>query len=361
MDKSPIDQTIGFTKGRDGVQLAYAVSGSGSPLVKTANWLTHIEYDCRSHFWRHWIEYLSSQAKLIRYDERGNGLSDHAVADLSFDRWVEDLETLVDDLRLDRFSLLGISQGGAVALEFAARHPDRVNRIVLCGAYAQGWARRGDESEVERSRALLNLVEKGWGEVNAAYMTIFAHLFAPDADADEVLSFTELQRHSTEPETAARLFASMGEIDVRASLAKVEAPTLVAHARQDDRVPFDQGRLLAASIPNARFLPLDSRNHALLAREPAWQTFKAEFHSFFAIDAASSSSRLSIKPRYDDLTERELAVAREVAAGLSNSEIGRRLGISEKTVRNHLTRVFDKLGVRTRAELIVHTRDGSGL
>jgi pimeloyl-ACP methyl ester carboxylesterase/DNA-binding CsgD family transcriptional regulator len=350
------EQTIAFMQSRDGVKIAYALSGRGRPLVKTANWLTHLEYDRRTPIWRHWLEFLSGEARLLRYDERGNGLSDHDVEDLSFERWVEDLESLVDHVGLERFPLLGVSQGGAVALEYAARHPERVERIVLCGAYAQGWARREDEAERRRGHALLELVELGWGADNPAYRTLFAHLFAPDADEEHARSLSELQRLSTEPATAARLIEAASRIDIRSSLGKIKAPTLVMHARGDARVPFDQGRLLAASIPGATFVPLASRNHALLAADPAWGVFKAEFRAFFGGASEETAGAVRIHAEYGELTPRELAVVEQVAGGLDNAEVGRRLGISEKTVRNHLTRIFEKLGVQTRAQLIVRAR-----
>jgi pimeloyl-ACP methyl ester carboxylesterase/DNA-binding CsgD family transcriptional regulator len=360
MNEPPFDQSIGLTTSRDGVRLAYALSGHGAPLIKTANWLTHLDFDYRTPVWRHWLKFLSSETRLIRYDERGNGLSDHDVQDLSFERWVGDLEALVDHLGLTRFSLLGISQGGSVALEYAARHPDRVDRIVLYGAYAQGWARRDDPAELQRSRALLDLVKTGWGEDNPAYLTIFANLFVPDADGETVHSLAELQRISTDPATAARLIAAAGEIDIRSSLPRIKAKTLVMHARGDARVPFDQGRLLAASIPNARFVALNSRNHALLAKDPAWPGFKAEFRKFFHAGSSDSRPEPIIEGAFDELTPRELAVATEVSAGLDNASVGHRLGITEKTVRNHLSRIYDKLGVRSRTQLIVRIRKSSG-
>jgi pimeloyl-ACP methyl ester carboxylesterase/DNA-binding CsgD family transcriptional regulator len=358
--ESGFEQTIAFTHSRDGVKIAYALSGRGQPLVKTANWLTHLEFDCRTPLWRHWLDFLSRETRLLRYDERGNGLSDHDVEDLSFARWVEDLEDLADHVGLDRFSLLGISQGGAVALEYAARHPGRVERLVLYGAYAVGWVHRDDEVERRRAQALLELVECGWGADNPAYRTLFANLFAPDADEAHARSFSELQRLSTEPDVAARLIEAAGRIDIRSSLGKIRTPTMVMHARNDARVPFDQGRLLAASIPGATFVPLESRNHALLSGDPAWPVFKAEFRNFLrgAGGAADGpGTALRIRAEFGELTPRELAVVEQVAAGLDNAEVGRRLRISEKTVRNHLTRIFEKLGVRTRAQLIVRMRD----
>ena len=356
-DAAP-DQSIGFAQASDGTRIAYAFSGGGVPIIKTANWLTHIEYDWRTPVWRHWVEFLSGEGRLLRYDERGNGLSDHDVEDVTFERWIDDLESLVAQTSLDRFSLVGISQGGAVALEYAARYPEKVDKIVLCGAYALGWARRDDIAEQERARALLKLIESGWGEDNPAYRTIFANLFAPDANNDDALAFAELQRMSTEPSNAARLVAASGDIDIRSSLPNIKAPTLVTHARQDARVPFEQGRYLAASIPGARFVPLDSRNHALLSTDPAWETFKYEFRQFLSTGTPRNQQSASIYAPFGALTERERDVVAQVAAGLDNAAVGDCLGISEKTVRNHLTRIFDKFGVNSRAELIVRVRNG---
>jgi len=353
--QSKFDQTVGFVPARDGVRIAYAESGRGMPLIKTANWLTHLEYDWRTPVWRHWLEFLSAQGRLVRYDERGNGLSDHDAADLSFARWVEDLEALVEHLGLERFNLLGTSQGGAVAIEYAARHPEKVERLVLHGAYARGWARRGD-LEQRRGRALLELVEVGWGADNPAYRQIFTTLFVPDATEDQARWFTELQRVATEPAVAARLIEAAGQIDVTSSVSRVRAPTLVLHGRQDARVPFEEGRQLAASIPGARFVPLDTRNHALLEQDPEWERFKSEFRVFVRGNAAPAAASLELDAPYGALTAREVAVVQLLVEGLENREIARRLGITEKTVRNHLTRIFGKIGVRNRAQLIVRVR-----
>lgn len=328
-----IEQSIGFFRADDGVRIAYASSGAGEPLVKTANWLTHIDYDWRTPVWRHWVDFLSGEGQLLRYDERGNGLSDHDADDVSFERWVIDLEELVEHLGLDTFSLVGISQGGAVALEYAARHPEKVSKIVLCGAYAVGWAKRDDAEEVERARALMKLIESGWGDDNPAYRTLFANLFAPDADPEKTKEFAELQRRATSPRMAARLVASAGDIDIRSSLQKVRAPTLVTHARGDARVPFEEGRFLASEIAGAKFVPLDSRNHALLAGEPAWQHFKDEFRKFCGDREAPADRALpmaesiaaQIAAPYGELTERETAVVAQVANGLDNAAVGRAL------------------------------------
>jgi pimeloyl-ACP methyl ester carboxylesterase/DNA-binding CsgD family transcriptional regulator len=350
-----LEQSIGFVTADDAVRLAYAWSGSGVPVVKTANWLTHLEFDWQTPVWRHWLDFLSAHCRLLRYDERGNGLSDHDAEDLGFDRWVSDLECLVDTLGLETFTLLGISQGGAVAIEYAVRHPERVRGMVLCGAYAQGWARREDPEQLRLARALLDLVEPGWGADNPAYRQVFTMLFVPDATPEEAAWLNEMQRMSTEPAVAARLIEAAGAIDIRDRLAQVSVPTLVMHVRDDARVPFEQGRRLAAGIPGARFVPLDGRNHALLSHDPGWPVFQREFLEFIGADAGWAGAPPPGDPE-ESLTPRERTIVALVARGLDNREIAGRLGIAEKTVRNHLTRIFDKLDVRTRAQLIVRAR-----
>jgi pimeloyl-ACP methyl ester carboxylesterase/DNA-binding CsgD family transcriptional regulator len=350
-------QRIGFLRSPDGARIAYACSGDGPAVVKTANWLSHLEYDWQSPVWRHWLDFLSSGRRLVRYDERGNGLSDHDLADLSFEHWVEDLEALIEHLGLERFSLLGLSQGGAVAVEYAARHPEKVGRLVLYGAYARGWARRGDELELRRARALLELVEAGWGADNPAYRQVFTTLFAPDADETQAHWFNELQRIATEPAIAARLIEAAGQIDVVASLARVQAPTLVLHARDDARVPHEEGRLIAAAIPGARFVLLEGRNHVLLETDPAWTRFKEEYAAFMGVTAADQAvPAAGPAPQYGELTPREARIVALLCEGLDNREIGGRLAMAEKTVRNHLTRIYSKYGVRNRAQLIVAGR-----
>jgi pimeloyl-ACP methyl ester carboxylesterase/DNA-binding CsgD family transcriptional regulator len=350
-------QSIGFVRAVDGARIAHATSGEGPVLVKTANWLSHLEYDWQSPIWRHWLDFLSAGTRLLRYDERGNGLSDHDLADLSFDRWVEDLECLVDHFGLERFSLLGISQGGAVAIEYAARHPERVERMVLYGAFSQGWARHTNESVLRRWRALLDLIEAGWGADNPAYRQLFTTLFAPDADEAQSHWFNELQRQATRPEIAARLIRAFGDIDVSGRLQRVRSPTLVMHAREDACVSCEEGRRIAATIPGARFVLLDSRNHALLETDPAWPRFKAEVAAFLGLHGVHNPAPPRIDAPFGPLTKREQAIVHLLCDGLDNRQIAARLEIAEKTVRNHLTRIFDKIGVRNRAQLIVRARD----
>jgi class 3 adenylate cyclase/pimeloyl-ACP methyl ester carboxylesterase len=276
-------QEIQFCMAQDGVQLAYARTGSGPPLVKTGNWMTHLEFDFESPIWRHLYRELSRDHALIRYDARGNGLSDRDVEDVSFETFVSDLETVVDAAGLEHFALLGISQGCAVSVAYAVRHPERVTHLILFGGYALGWAKRArSAAEKEQGTAMMTLARLGWGQENAAFRQLFTSQFIPNGTKEQTDWFNELQRISTSPEDAARNMAAQGDIDVSALLAKVSVPTLVMHSRDEARVPFDQGRRLAAGIPGARFVPLASRNHLILEDEPAFPRFLQEISAFLA-------------------------------------------------------------------------------
>ena len=278
------EQHIRFCTTADGVHVAYATIGEGPPLVKAANWLSHLEFDWRSPVWRHWTEELSRDHMFVKYDERGSGLSDWDVADFSFESWVGDLESVIDAVGLARVPLLGISQGGAVAISYAVRHPERVSHLILYGCYAQGWGRRaGAEANIEERDALITLTRHGWGRDNPSYRQVFTSTFMPEATPEQAHWFNDLQRISTSAENAARLMQVTRDIDVTDLLPQVQTPTLVLHARGDERSPFDQGRLLAASIPSARFVPLDSRNHILLEHEPAWRAFLGEVRRFLGV------------------------------------------------------------------------------
>lgn len=280
-------QRIRFCTARDGVRIAYATSGTGPPLIKPANWLTHLEYDWESPVWHHWLRELSRDHTLIRYDQRGSGLSDRDAEDLSFEAWVSDLETLVDELDLPRFPLLGLSQGCAVAIAYAARHPERVSRLVLYGGYPVGLYRRARTAEeLAEAKLRIQTMPLGWARDNPAFRQFFASVFVPEGTPEQFHWFSELQRVSTSPETAVRLGATFGDIDVTETAQRVQHPALVLHATGDGAVPFDQGRQLAALLPNARFVPLESRNHVLLAGEPAWARFLREVRVFLAEEDA---------------------------------------------------------------------------
>jgi DNA-binding SARP family transcriptional activator/pimeloyl-ACP methyl ester carboxylesterase len=284
-------QDIRFCTTVDGVRIAFASAGSGPPLVKTANWLNHLEFDWQSPVWRHLLHELISGFRVIRYDERGNGLSDWKVDDFSMDALVCDLETVVDAAGLDRFPLLGISQGCAVAISYAVRHPERVTRMVLHGGYAKGWRARADPSEIAKREAMLTLVREGWGQENPAFRQIFASWYIPDGSLDQWRWWNDLQRISTSPENAARLMVDLGNINVTHLLPQVAVPTLVLHSVHDAAIPFSAGRELATLIPGARFVPLDSRNHLVLDHEPAWPRFIDEVRSFLQADSDKTQRR----------------------------------------------------------------------
>jgi pimeloyl-ACP methyl ester carboxylesterase/DNA-binding winged helix-turn-helix (wHTH) protein len=273
-------QEIRFCTTRDGVRIAYSTVGNGPPLVKAANWLNHLEFEWESPVWKHWIHTFSTHHRFVRYDERGCGLSDWQIPEQSFDAWVQDLETVVDALGIDRFDLLGISQGGAVAATYAARHPERVSHLILNGAYARGWNFRDNPREVEARDAIIKLIRLGWGKNNPAFRQIFTTRFLPDGTPEEADWFDDLQRITASPENAARFMEEFSRIDVRPILGDIKVPTIVFHSQDDRAVAFDEGRLLAAAIRGAKFVPLPGQNHLLLEHEPAWQIVQRELAQF---------------------------------------------------------------------------------
>ena len=275
-----LEQKIRFCRSPDGTRLAIGNVGSGAALVKTANWLNHLEFDWESPVWSPFLRKLASHYRLVRYDARGNGLSDRQVDELSFDAFVTDLETVADAMDLKRFSLLGISQGASVAIAYAIRHPQRVEKLVLMGAYAQGRNKRGTPTDAEQARALLTLMRSGWGQEHSAFMQAFSSIYLPKGTPEQISWFTDLQRKTTSPENAIRIRLACDQIDVTELLAKVTVPTLVMHSRHDNVAPFDQGRLIASSIPGARLVSLESDNHVPLQGEPAWDRMVREVLSF---------------------------------------------------------------------------------
>ena len=338
-----MEQQIRFCTTPDRVRIAYAMHGSGQPLVKAANWMTHLEFDWESPVWHHWLEQLGSDHTVVRYDERGCGLSDWDVADLSLAACVSDLEAVVDAAGLERFALLGISQGGAIALAYSVRHPERVSELILYGAYARGRLKRDlSAHELEEAETLLSLIRVGWGSANPAFRHVFSETFVPGGTPEQHAWFDELARISTSPEMAERLERAWYQIDVTELLPKVTVPTLVAHGRRDAMIPFAEGRTLAMGIPGARFLPLESENHVLLADEPAWPAFLTGIREFLGSESAPDRDLPA-------LSNRELDVLALVAEGLNNEEIASRLYISVRTVERHLSNIYFKLGVSGKA------------
>lgn len=275
-------QEIRFCGTADGVRVAYAVSGSGPPIVRAAHWMSHLQYDWESPVWRHWIDALSDGTTLIRYDERGNGLSDWDADDISFAAMIADLESVVDAAGLDRFTLLGVSQSCAVSVRYAVQHPERVSGLILYGGFVKGWRRRGDSHELATHEAMTTLIREGWGKNNPVFRHLFTTMFIPGASREQMDWFDELQRITVLPDNACRLHEAFGEIDVSDVLSQVTVPTLVLHARQDAAVPLQAGREFATGIPGARFVDLDSANHILLADEPAFERLVHEVKQFMA-------------------------------------------------------------------------------
>ena len=277
-----LDQEIRFCQSADGTRIAYATVGKGPPLIKTANWLNHLDFDWESPVWRHVFHGLADGRRLIRYDARGNGLSDWDAEDFSLERQVEDLEAVVDSTGLDRFPLFGISQGCANSVAYAARHPERVSRLILIGGYARGWNRIGRNDVVRQTHAMMTLVGIGWGKDNPAFRQMFTSMFMPDAPPENQSWFNELQRISTTGKNAVRLMQANGDVDITDMLTDVRAPTLVMHCKNDMRIPFESGRELAIGIPGARFVSLDSRNHLPPETDPAWPVMLREINEFLS-------------------------------------------------------------------------------
>ena len=275
-------QKIQFCVAKDGARIAYATIGKGFPIVKAANWLSHLEHDWGSPIWSPLFRELAVDHHFIRYDERGNGLSDWDVNNISFESFVADLETVVDACGVDKFALLGISQGAAVSIEYAIRHPERVSQLILFGGYAAGWRISADEATIKQREAVMTLTETGWGQDNPAYRQIFSSTFMPSASASELEWFNEFQRLTTSPENAVRFLSVFGDIDVRHQLSKVKVPTLVIHSLGDLRIPVTTGRDIAATIPNAQFVGLESDGHLLLGREPASDVFIETVRDFIS-------------------------------------------------------------------------------
>jgi pimeloyl-ACP methyl ester carboxylesterase/DNA-binding CsgD family transcriptional regulator len=346
-----MNQALRFCNAPDGVRIAYATSGTGPALVKAANWLSHLQYEWGSPVWRHWLESLSTGRTLIRYDMRGCGLSDWDVEDWSLAADLADLESVVAAAGPDRFGLFALSGGTASAIAYAVRYPERVSHLVLCGGFLRGRIERDPTPEGRRKGTMmLELIRHGWGVESSAFRQVYTSLFLPDGTPEQVDWFNDLQRISTSPELAARRFEATFRLDLRDLARRVQVPTLVLHARRDAVVPFEEGRALAAAIPEARFVPLESCNHVLLEEEEAWPIFLSEVRRFLGVEQVDEPG--SDRREVAALTPRQQQVLFQVAEGLVDREIADELSISEHTVRRHVADVLARLKVSSRAAAV---------
>jgi len=330
-------QRIRFCRGADGVRLAFAAHGSGPPLLVVSCWLSHLQHDWQSPVWRHFLDELGRVTTLIRYDERGFGLSDWTVSDFSLAARVADL----DELGLERLSLLGMSGGSPVAMAFAAAHPERVDRLIIYGGSPLG---SHTPAPTERELAFRAMIRAGWAQEDPLFRRVFTNVFIPGASEEQMGWFDELQRMSTSTDNAVDSRVARQEVDITDRLPRIAAPTLVLHARGDLATPLDDARLTASLIPDARLVVLESRNHILLADEPAWGAFMEEVTAFVAPATATEPSGDGLK----ELSVREREILRLAAEGRSNAQIAEALVLSVRTVERHLSNAYLKLGISGR-------------
>lgn len=338
---------IRFCSAADGAKIAYAKEGTGPPLVRAAFYLNHLEHDWDCAVWKPYLQLLSRRHTFFRHDLRGFGLSDPDPGVMSLDAWVNDLEAVVDHAGLGRFALFAVCQGGPVAIEYAARHPERVSRLVLFGSFARGVMKRSPSpAEIEELKVMRQLIELGWGRDNEAFQQVWSALFQPRSTPERLRSLALLQSRSASSDRVLQLLRTIATIDVTESARRIQCPTLVMHPKRSRAAPFEEGRILASLIADARLIPLDSENHVLTEDEPAWSQFVDELERFMprgSVDFATLSAR-------------EHEILAHIAQGLDNAQIAARLGLSEKTVKNHITRVFSKLEVENRPQAIVKAR-----
>lgn len=280
----PLEQKIQFCTSFDGTEIAYATAGSGPPLVRAPNWMTHLEHDWQSPIWRHILAEFCHDHTLVRFDQRANGLSDWEVDEVSFEAFVNDLSAVIDAAGLERFPLIGISQGCASSIAYAVANPKKVSKLILYAGYGRGNEKRGSASSKEQAVAMRTLIKTGWGQDNPVFRQMFSSNFMPGATTEQWAWFNDLQRQCANGENAARIREANDNIDVTELLPQVTCPTLVMHCRGDAVAPFSEGRRMASMIPNARFVPFEGVNHIILEDEPAWPLFVEELRNFLAED-----------------------------------------------------------------------------
>ena len=349
-------QRISFIRTKDGTNIAYAESGDGPPLVRAGTWLTHLQHDWESPVWMHWLRFMSSRHRLVRYDPRGCGLSQANVRAVTFDDWVDDLEAVVDHLKLERFALFGMSQGAAVAAEYAIRHPERVSHLTLYAPLITGWRGR-HSSNAKQWQSIEQLVSTGWGESSMAFAAMFANLFLPASSLEHREWFAELQRRTASKEVASAFMNVLGELKMFQRLKLIRVPTLVIQIAHDHVIDPQSVPGVASEIEGSAFASIDSSNHVLMSDEPGWQQFKETFTRYVPGSPDEGDGRSSKVAKLDELSKREHQILVHMAQGLSNHEIGKRLFISEKTVRNRVTQIYEKIGVHSRVQAILLAKE----
>ncbi|MCC6895476.1 MAG: alpha/beta fold hydrolase [Anaerolineae bacterium] len=356
-------QEIRYCVTQDGVRLAYAKVGQGLPLVKIGTWLTHLGHDLDNPVWRPWLENLSRYHSLYRYDPRGCGLSDWAVDRFTLEDLVSDLETVVDAAGLEQFALMGISQGGWIAITYALRHPERVSHLIIYGGYLRGMARRNNtELEAEETEVYLRLLKLAWASENPTYKQLLSTELLPEGTPEQLGWINHLQHISTSAENVVKLQQVYNQIYIPELATNVRTPTLVLHPKHDAAVPFEEGRIIAVHMAEARFVPLDSKNHIILTTEPAWNQLWREFYHFFGFELPADQPEppqpiANVPLAIADLTLRERQILHLLAQGYRNDEIAQTLVITPKTVRNYISRIYEKLDVTSRGQAIVLARE----
>ena len=344
---APHEQEIRFCRAADGTRLAYAIHGNGPPLVVVSCWLSHLQHDWQSPVWRHFLDQLGDLATVIRYDERGFGMSDWTVDDFSIEARLSDLEAILDATGHERFALLGMSGGSAVAMAYAIAHPERVNRLILYGT-ACGVPVRFTPDGLAEEETYRSMIRVGWAKDDPEFRRVFTTKFIPDATEEQMRWFDDLQRMSTSPANAVTSRIARQEVDIEADLPRITAPTIVLQAIGDRSMSFDNAVSVSSAIPGARLVPLQSRNHILLADEPAWKVFIDEVSSFLEPERRAYSEGMPEQPA-EALSRREVDVLRLAADGRTNEEIAAALTLSARTVERHLSNVYAKLGLSGRA------------
>jgi len=263
--------SVKFTTSKDGTSIAYAMSGQGPKIMRAGHFMTHLEYDWSSPIWRPYLEAIGKQYTIVRYDQRGTGLSDRELRGTGIEEYADDLKAVADAAGLERFPLIATSQGVPVAIHFAANNPERVEKLILVGGYAIGRILRDPNYGSDETNAMLAMIRAGWGRPNSGFMMAFTALFCPSASSDEIASLAEIQSASASSENAAIIRDAIDRFDVSDLLEKISAPTLVVHSDEDAVHPISQGQLIARNVSGAEFMQINSTNHVLMPSHPTFR------------------------------------------------------------------------------------------